>query len=528
MADYPAQQQLIAALCDPRRYPHAAGRVRLLETHISWVLLAGRYAYKIKKAVNLGFLDFTRLAARRHYCLEELRLNRRLAPQLYLEAIAIGGTPAEPQLGGNGRAIEYAVKMRRFAAGALLDQQLARGRLTPQHIDRLAATLARFHTGLPPAATDTPYGTATGIWADALQNFEQLQTLLPGTDDLRMLQQVRRDSDREYAACERIFEQRRAQGFVRECHGDLHLGNIALRGGEPLPFDGIEFNAGLRWIDVVNDIAFLHMDLLYHQQPALAFRLLNAWLERSGDYAGIAVLRFYCAYRAMVRAKVNAIRAQQAAGRAQAKQLAACRKHLTLAAHCLQQRRPALIITHGLPGSGKTTFAQAALEELQAIRLRSDVERKRMFGLLPQADSRSAPGRGIYDASATANTYARLQELARQLLAAGHPVIVDAAFLKQQERESFRALAAQLQVPFAIASLQATPATLRARIAQRQAQGGDASEANLEVLEKLRQAQQPLDSAELQHTAIFTDTASPPCIDTPGWKSLQALLAHRC
>jgi uncharacterized protein len=521
MSDLPAQQQLVAALLDPHRYPHAARSVRVMETHISWVLLAGRYAYKIKKAVDLGFLDFTSLKARRHYCAEEIRLNRRLAPNIYLDVVPIGGTPAAPQLGQPGSAIEYAVKMRRFPAGALMDRQLARGRVTPQDIDRLAVTLARFHAGLPPAATAAGYGTAASIGAAALQNFEQLQPLLHDANDQHALAAVRQAGEDEYAACKKTFEQRRVQGCVRECHGDLHLGNIALTGDGPVPFDGIEFNPGLRWIDVVNDIAFLHMDLLYRGQPALAFRFLNAWLEHTGDYAGAAVLRFYCAYRAMVRAKVNAIRATGLSKRARANEMAACRGHLALAAQCLTRQPPALIITHGLPGSGKTTFAQAALEQLQAIRIRSDVERKRLFGLVAREDSRSAVDGGIYSTQATVQTYARLLELAQQLLAAGYPVIVDAAFLRRGERRQFHELARRMNASFAIASLQAESDTLRTRIVQRQTEGNDASEAGLEVLEKLSIGQEPLAQEELAYAAIFSGAQDRNFTSTAGWRRLQ-------
>ena len=521
MPDYPAQQKLIAALCDPHHYPHAAKTVRVLETHISWVLLAGRYAYKIKKAVDLGFLDFTTLAKRRHYCAEELRLNRRFAPGLYLDVVAISGTPENPEPGGSGRAIEYAVKMRRFAANAVLDRQLARGKLTLQHIDCLAATLASFHTSLPPAS-DATYGSAASIQSDALQDFEQLQTLLENTADLRSLAAVRKASENAYAACAEFFEQRRAAGRVRECHGDLHLGNIVLLRGEPVPFDGVEFSPALRWIDVINDIAFLYMDLLYREQPQLAARFLNAWLEHTGDYAGTAVLRFYCAYRAMVRAKVGAIRARQAglSKRAHANELAACRSHLALAAHCLAKQRPALIITHGLPGSGKTSFAQAALEQLQAVRIRSDVERKRLFGLAAHEDSRSAIDDGIYSTQATAQTYARLLELAQLMLAAGYCVIVDAAFLKYAERHQFRELAERMRVPFSIASLQVNDGALRTRIVQRQMQGKDASEAGLEVLEKLRQLQEPLTREEIKFAVSFDDVKDMDFTATAAWRHL--------
>ena len=522
--DYPAQSKLIAALRDGHRYPHAARAVRLIETHISWVLLAGRYAYKIKKALDLGFLDFTTLKARRFFCTEEIRLNRHLAPKIYLDVIPIGGDAEAPELGVQP-AIEYAVRMRRFAAAHQMDRLLMRGKVLPRHMDSLAATLARFHGGLPAAEAGAAYGSAAAIHAAALQNFEQLQPLLKQPDDLNAMAALRRVTETAYASCEKILEQRHAQGCIRECHGDLHLGNIALIGEEPVPFDGIEFNPALRWIDVMDEAAFLVMDFLHREQPGFAYRFLNAYLEATGDYGGVSVLRFYVAYRAAVRAKVSAIRASQPgmSKRDTADALATCRSYLALGEACLTQHRPALIITHGLPGSGKTTFAQAALERMQAIRIRSDVERKRLFGLAPSADSRSSIGGGIYGADATRRTYARLHELARGLLMAGFPVIVDAAFLKQEERKQFRKLAQELKVPFAIASMQASQATLSARIAQRREEARDASEADIAVLETLQAAQEPLLPQELACAAEFKGGNK----DTRAWKKLDELLAYQ-
>lgn len=522
--DYPVQLQLVEALCDPGCYSHAVRTVRLIETHISWVLLAGRYAYKIKKAVDLGFLDFTNLAARHFYCEEEIRLNRRLAPKLYLDVVAIGGSPQRPAWGGSP-TIEYAVRMRRFASAKQMDRLLARGLVTPGHIDRLAATLARFHTGQPPAAPDSAFGTLEEILAPAIQNFDQLAHLLDAADTARLMR-LRSDSEREYSACAALFKERRQQGWIRECHGDLHLGNIVLIKDEPTPFDGIEFNAGLRWIDVMNEVAFLVMDLLDRNRPDLAIRFLNDYLELTGDYTGVKVLRFYLTYRAMVRAKISAIRAhQQNMQPAQVKDaMTACRSYLALAATCLAQKRPALIITHGLPGCGKTTASQAALERLQAIRIRSDVERKRLYGLAPLQVSRSGIGDGIYSAEATQRTYARLHELARSLLGAGFPVIVDAAFLKHAEREQFRQLASEMAVPFTILNIRASITTLRQRVLQRLDQAKDASEADLTVLETLQAAQEPLRTDEL---AIAVDIVNEGGLGEIGtqdsWNVLEAL-----
>jgi uncharacterized protein len=526
--DYANQQTLVAALRDRHRFPHAAHGVRLVETHISWVLLAGRYAYKIKKALDLGFLNFTSLEARQFYCSEEIRLNRRLAPRIYLDVIPIGGNSASPEFGAQP-AIEYAVRMRRFATTKQLDHLLARDKVMPQYMDKLAAMLAVFHGGLSHADADSVLGTPATIRAAAMQNFKALLLLLTAQTDRDAVAELSRSTGYAYTACEKYFTQRREQGCVRECHGDLHLGNIVLIGNQPVPFDGIEFNPALRWIDVMDEVAFLVMDLLHCQRSDLAYRFLNTYLETTGDYAGVSVLRFYLAYRAGVRAKVSAIRAYQPdhSQLVQTQALTDCRNYLALADECLAKRSPALIITHGLPGSGKSTFAQAALERLQAIRIRSDVERKRLFGMNPLDDSSSRVGEGIYSSDATRRTYIRLHELARDLLDAGFTVIVDAAFLKQGEREQFHALALSLSVPFVVVSMKAGPATLSARIVRRRNEANNASEADLGVLQMLQAGQQPLMPHELARTVEFLNDVEQGGIpaDLANWDRLDELLA---
>ena len=518
------QRQLVDALCARGYFPH---RSRIEETHISWVLLTGCDAYKIKKSLDLGFLDFSTLEARHFYCTEELRLTRRLAPDIYLDVVAIGGSPERPVLGGEP-AIEYAVHMRRFPRSAMMDRLLADGHITAAHIDKLAATIAKFHAALPPAAAGSPFGSVAAIQKAVLENFAQLAPSLEASADLAMLEQVRRASLLEFAACEPLFRQRAASGSVRECHGDLHLGNIVLLDDTPVPFDGIEFSATLRWIDVISEIAFTVMDLMQRGQPQFAWRFLDKYLENSGDYSGVGVLRFYLAYRAMVRAKVAAIRAYQEGAAQAPHELAACRSYLDLAHDCLTRRRPALIITHGLPGCGKSTFAQIALERLGAIRIRSDVERKRLFGLAALADSRSQTGAGIYGEEVTRRTYTRLHELARGLLAAGFPVIVDAAFVLHTERENFRMLAREMGVPFVIASLQADEAALKERLALRCSRADDASEADISVMQKLQVIQEPLWNEELAAAAVtFTNNGDMAALEAAGdsWKLLDARLA---
>ena len=502
--------RLVAALRDPVRYAHPVDRVEVLETHASYVLLAGAYAYKIKKPVKLGFLDFSTLEARRLYCEEELRLNRRTAPQLYLDLVVIAGSDSAPVMGGEGPAIEYAVRMSRFPQEALLDRIARRGDLSPQHMDVLARSTAEFHARIARASPDGSFGTAAQVLAPATQNFEQMLGMVEDPSDTARLRRLREWTGREHAALCDAFEQRRRQGFIRECHGDLHLGNIALLDGVPTPFDGIEFNESFRWTDMMSEIAFLTMDLLDHRLPAAAFRFLNGYLEVTGDYAGVRVLRFYLVYRALVRAKVSCIRAHQPQVRGDEKQrtMREYRGHLQLAERLGEALHGGLVLMHGLSGSGKSVFSQELLESLGAIRLRSDVERKRLHGLEAGARTGSGIDSGIYALAATAQTYARLGALACELLAARHMVVVDAAFLQRRLRDDFSALARKFAVPMVLASCHAPAPVLRDRLSRRERRGDDASEAGLAVLERQLATEQPLGEDEIAYT-VAIDSAAP-------------------
>ena len=520
------ERPLAAALCRPECYPHPVGKVRVMETHISWVLLTGTWAYKIKKPVNLGFLDFSTLELRRNFCKEELRLNRRLAPRIYEAVVEIRGTPDNPRVEGDGPVLEYAVKMREFAQDALASRLLAARGLGPQHVDQLAATIAAFHGSGAIAEAGSAFGSPQTLLAPALQNFEHLWPLLATLEDRTVLAALREWTEREHRACHALFEERRSSGAVRECHGDLHLGNIVFIDGELIPFDGIEFNADLRWIDVMSEVAFLAMDLTDRRRPDFALRFLNTYLELTGDYGGLGVLRFYLVYRAMVRAKVHCIRASQAGipPAERLRLLAAGRDYLDLAQRFTRGWRPALIITHGVSGSGKTTATQSLIELAEAVRVRSDIERKRLHGLAALARSGSAPGTGIYTREATAATYDRLLLLAHGIIEAGYPAVVDATFLKRGERDAFRALASSCRVPFLILDFDAPEPVLRERVARRLGTGADASEAGLAILGRQLATREALTPEEAA-AAIRIDTGQP--VLAAAWQTvLLRLAAH--
>jgi aminoglycoside phosphotransferase family enzyme/predicted kinase len=509
----PAEEQeaLINALLDPACYPHAVDRITLIETHISFVLLTGPYAYKIKKAVNLGFLDFTTPKLRHFFCEEELRLNRRLAPRLYLDVIPIGGTPDKPKLGAESDVFEFSVKMRQFAQEGLLDRVLSRGGLTAEHVDAIAATVAAFHQRIEYAQPDQDYGSASSIGSAMRQNFVQIYSLLDTPAERDSLALIEAWSLAQHAALLPAFSQRLEHRFIRECHGDLHLGNIALVEGEIQVFDCIEFNPDLRWIDVINEVAFLVMDLDEHGRSDFAWQFLNAYLQETGDYAGLRLLRYYQTYRAMVRAKVARIRASQSHLSAQDRKLAldAYTAYAGYASKVTAPMKPSLIITHGLSGSGKTAVTQSLLEELGAVRVRSDIERKRLLHVAPWTKSGSGVDNGIYVAEATQATYEELRRLAGLILDAGCVAIVDATFLRRWQRDSLRRLAQQRNVPFVIVSCLAEDEELRRRLLQREHAGRDVSEATLEVLAHQLATQEPLETDELAFAIIFDTEREP-------------------
>lgn len=508
MNDAEIQDKIVQALHDSSCYPHPVGQVRHIETHISHVLLTGQFAYKIKKPLDLGFLDFSTLKKRRFCCEEEVRLNRRLAPDVYLEVVAINGKPESPCITGTGPILEYAVKMRQFDPASGLDQLEEQGRLTLHHADAMAETVADFHARIPCVPQSSTWGSAETIWQPVVQNFEQIAVRIEGNREAQdLLNTIRAWSESEHARLRANFEQRRTQGLVRECHGDLHLANMAWENDRLLVFDCIEFSPALRWIDAISEVAFCYMDLLHREHPDLASRFLNRYLEHSGDYAGMTLLRFYAVYRAMVRAKVALIRASQPglAGEEKNRETQMGMDYLRLALSLKGRTSPRMVITHGLSGSGKTTFSQQLVMQLEMISLRSDIERKRLAGLDALAKSGSGMESGIYTRDFSHRTYEHLAGLAEKLLQAGWSVLIDATFIARWQRELFRQLAERCNVPLHILDFDLPEEILRQRVYARSAEGRDASEADVSVLEQQLKTHEPLASEETEF-AIRADS----------------------
>jgi uncharacterized protein len=375
------------------------------------------------------------------------------------------------------------------------------GKLGFEEVVALARAVAAFHAAASRAAKGSAYGSAAMVLESALDNLSHLQSLAPSPELLPALADLRDWTSNEHSRLRAAMDQRQADGFVREGHGDLHLANVVLLDGRPVPFDAIEFDAKLIWIDVMNDIAFTVMDLEHHGLHGHATRFLNAYLEETGDYEGLALLRFYLVYRALVRAKVSAIRLGQPELESHERMTVRkkVRDHVLLAQRLSWQSLPRLVVMHGLSGSGKSTLSEALAASLGAIRLRSDVERKRLCGLDPLARTHSPAGGGLYSPELSRATYARLGHLGQSLLEAGYPVIIDAAFLRKSDRESFRAIATRTRATFTIASCSAPLELLRRRVTERV---GGASEAGIDVIEHQLAVQDPLDPGE-REAAVF-------------------------
>ncbi len=475
--------------------------VQLIETHISWVVVTDTVAFKIKKPVKYAFVDFRTLALRKHFCEEELRLNQRLAPDLYQAVVPIcrelatGQWHIDPNPAPKScEVLEWAVKMRAFNAHATLDKA---SEILPAQVDAIADAIAAFHQHEAPIAPTSKLGSPTEISRLAIENLRELHTLLPHEARLELLSSWTQEM---LARLSSFFEQRQRAGYVKECHGDLHLGNIAWGNNHPIIFDCIEFSDTLRCIDVINEIAFLFMDFHAHAKPELAWRFLNRWLEHTADYAGLEGLMFYACYRALVRAKISAHQGKPKEAK----------HYVSLAQAFTELKRPSLSLMHGFSGSGKTYASQLLLQKQGSIRIRSDVERKRLSGFAQDSSSESNLGKGLYSQVATTQTFDRLFELTHTLLQLGFKVIVDATFLKQDLRARFIALGRKLAVPIKIIDMAVTPQQCRERIIQRKAAGSDASEATLEVLEHQLCTADPFTPEELalvQVSGTMPDTA---------------------
>ncbi len=493
-----SSSELIADLQSAKAYPQQFNDpIVLHETHVSWVLLAGEFAYKIKKPLKTSFLDYSTQALREQFCHEEIRLDRRYTSDLYLGVVPITMINGHAKIEGAGSPIEFAVKMRRFPEDALLSHRIELGLLSSADVNQLAGSIAAFHHTADRWKESRSFATTTQVAKDFHDCLDDLAISVVADQTTSSRNRLKAWATEFMADHGHQFETRISDGFIRECHGDLHLDNVVRVGDRLVPFDGIEFNDSFRWIDVLNDAAFLVMDFAAHNQPNFGLQFLNAYLEQTGDYESLMLMRWYLVYRALVRAKVAAIRAAQEPGHDSIAQRD-CAEHISLAEQFAHPKPVTLWITHGLSGSGKTTISSIYTTHHGAIRLRSDLERKRLFQLATTTRTSYDQRDKIYSSDATERNYKRLLDLADKILRSGFSVIVDATFLKQTHRAAFHDLAKRLNIAWGILNCEQKVDVLRNRITARLTAERDASEADLSVLEHQMDTREPLTPIERQ------------------------------
>jgi len=497
----------LASLLSPGAYPHPVERVELIETHVSWVLLTGEYAYKLKRPVHFPFIDLRAPERRQFFCEEELRLNMRFAPDIYLGICEVTEDDSGAQIGGRGKTIEYAVRMRQFRRADELDRLLAAGDIEPRELREFGRALATIHAGLPAASSKGTFGQPAGVQALLLENLQQTAQITTAVNACNRVQALRAPLTACLRALQGSIAARLAGRCVRECHGDLHVLNIVRRDSRLLAFDCLEFDPAFRWIDIADEIAFLVMDLEARGFQHHSNAFLNGYLMQSGDYAACRMLPLYQSHRALIRAKVTALTIAQDLAKDAPAARALCEAYLDAAERVLKPRRPTLVLMCGLSGSGKTWLAHRLAPRLHAVHLRSDIERKRLRGLATDARSNSPLGGGLYSGEQNALTYTRLTEFAADVLSGGYAVIVDATCNRRADRMRFCDLARSLGVELRVIHSHAPPEVLRARIAARKRAAHDASEADLSVLawqeahEEAINPEEGLDVIEIDTTA---------------------------
>jgi len=502
-------REIIEQMMKPSFYPHSVTEpIQLIQTHCSYVVLTGDYVYKLKKPVNFGFLNYSTLQKRKYFCQEELRLNRRTAPEIYLEVLPItydrlglGSTEAERyQLGGRGEAVEYALKMRQFPQETLFSSMFEFGELQEQQIVELGRVVAQYHANAATSDYISSFGEVSQIKAGFEQNYLRTKKYIGVAQTQEQFNQTKDYTDKFFRDRTSLFKSRIANNFIRECHGDLHLRNICLWQNKVMLFDCIEFNEAFRFVDVMYDVAFAMMDLEARNCKDFANIFLNTYIELTGDYEGLQVLPLYLSRQAYVRAKVTSFLLDDNDVSEAAKQQA-----ISTASNYYKQAweytKGQLILMSGLSGSGKSTTARYLARQLGAVHLRSDAVRKHLarIPLLQRG------GNDLYTAEMSQKTYHRLMQLGIMLSRLGFCVILDAKYDKQQLRGEVINKAGQNKIPLQILNCTAPEEVLRQRLINRT---GDVADSTVDLLPSQIKAAEPFTEKEKSYLKIL-DTTQP-------------------
>jgi aminoglycoside phosphotransferase family enzyme/predicted kinase len=509
---------LLDALSDPAAYGHPVKTVEVRHTHISAVFLAGPFAYKIKKPVHFSFVDFSSLEKRLHFCREEVRLNRRLAPEVYSGVVPVARSGLQVRMEGKGEVIEWAVKMQRLPEDATLEKRLERGQIEVGFIQALARKVASFHAQAEAGMHISAFGRLAAVAQNARENLEQVPSQVGTTISKSVLDRLHTLNEEALIRLGPLIEARALRGVPRDTHGDLHLDHVYLFPERPPPgdlviIDCIEFNERFRYADPVADMAFLAMDLCCHRRRDLAAAFADEYFQASGDAEGRSLLPFYVAYRAAVRGKVDGLELleREIPEGERTAALGRARGHWLLALGALESpgRKPCLVLVGGLPGTGKTTLAHDLAERAGFTVIRSDVVRKELAGLSAAGAARFSHEEGIYTPRWTERTYAECLARAEALLFEGKRVIVDASFGRESSRRAFLEAAAQWQVPGIFLLCRADAGVVRLRLESRR---GDVSDADWSIYQKAAQRWEPIASSTQSEIHVIPTNESRDCI----------------
>ena len=509
---------ILESLQHPSAYPVQTRSVELIQTHVSWLFLTDTHVFKLKKPVNFGFLDFSTLDLRRFYCYEELRLNRRLCPDIYEQVIALRETDSGVAFVGDGNVIEYAVMMKRLPADRMLDRLVDNGRISVEEIQIVALEICKFHSSALTSPYISEFGSLEQIQFNWRENFDQTLPFRASTLPSDVSETIRTYIETFTNEHRALFYERIKNGYIRDCDGDIHLGNICLLNSTAYIFDCIEFNERFRFSDTAADIAFFLMDLDFHRRPDLADAALSTYIAASADINLAKLITFYKVYRAFVRGKVESMQFFDT-GIAQDERSAAEKRairYFQLArGYCLRSRLPpTLFITCGTMGCGKSTLSDQLAFELGLATFNSDTVRKQLAGLPPETAIQVSFGEGLYSKEMSQRTYCQLEHLADTELASGHSVMIDAGFGTGNERAQFARLAASHHAEFVILFVQCDPDVQRRRLHERSFRGDSVSDGRVELFDQQKSVFEPPDESEGRIESIFTSGTSEHAINS--------------